>query len=72
MVVTQAIARTHVNLIDLVDARGKEGRVKRFRSQAELSVYTHTTDKFFPKEDAKAGGLLRKLLRQIGVPYRSG
>lgn len=57
--------QTHVNLVDLVDTRGTGRPVKVFNSLKKLQDYTIRTEKFFPKEDAKAGGLLRYLLREI-------
>lgn len=61
----QKIKETHVNLVDLVD-RGRTGkRVRLFSSLEELRAYTISTRKFFPKEDAYAGGVLKFLLREI-------
>jgi hypothetical protein len=57
-----------VNIVDLVDARGDPSAVRIFPSVQQLSAYTKKTQKFFPSNDAKAGGLLRKLLRQILFP----
>ncbi|THH32809.1 hypothetical protein EUX98_g1420 [Antrodiella citrinella] len=42
--------------------------VRIFQSERELSEYTQMTKKFFPKEDAYEGGLLRYLLRHIFDP----
>lgn len=61
----QKIKETHVNLVDLVE-RGRTGkRVRLFSSLEELRAYTISTGKFFPKEDAYAGGVLKFLLREI-------
>ncbi|KAF2129715.1 hypothetical protein P153DRAFT_422521 [Dothidotthia symphoricarpi CBS 119687] len=57
------IEKIHVNLVDLVDV-SRRG-VKLFPSLAALRVYTIETGKFFPKESAYAGGVLRFLLREI-------
>ena len=63
----QAIQATHVNLVDLTEAR--DGRfVETFDTEEELASYTIETGKFFPSESAYAGGLLRKLLRHILTP----
>ena len=51
--------------MDLVD----EGVVKRFDTLDDLVEYTNENDKYFPKENAYEGGLLRKLLREIKTPY---
>ncbi|KAI0942428.1 hypothetical protein AcW1_003061 [Taiwanofungus camphoratus] len=64
-----AIENTHVNLVDLVDIDEiADGRVVVFSSELELSVYTKESGKFFPRENAYAGGLLKYLLRQIMTP----
>jgi hypothetical protein len=60
------VKRTHVNIVDLVDTRGQQVRV--FDSVQELSTYTKETGKYFPKENAYAGGVLKFLLRAILNP----
>lgn len=62
--IKQAVRNTHVNLVDLVDAKGVEP-VEIFKSEAALATYTFMSQKFFPREDAEAGGLLKFLLRRI-------
>ena len=57
------IKNVHVNLIDLVDTSGRD--VEIFPSLEDLSEYTIETGKFFPKESAYAGGVLKFLLREI-------
>ncbi|KAI9567957.1 hypothetical protein HD554DRAFT_2105189 [Boletus coccyginus] len=75
----EAISGTYVNLVDLIQVgngvTGKE--VQLFDSERELSEYTCHTGKYFPKENAYAGGFLRYLLRHIlepteKVPSRHG
>ncbi|CAL1699400.1 unnamed protein product [Somion occarium] len=61
----KALARVHVNLYDLIDARRLGKRVKVFRSLPEMRNYTLQTGRIFPKDRAKAGGVLRALLREI-------
>jgi len=39
-----------------------------FVSELKLSEYTKQTGKFFPRDNAYAGGLLRYLLRRIMKP----
>jgi hypothetical protein len=56
----------HVNLVDLV--QGFRANIRIFKSEKELSDYTKETRKFFPKEDAVDGGVLRALRRHILVP----
>jgi hypothetical protein len=59
---------THVNIVDLIDTRNTGRRVKVFNSVQELSMYTKDSGKYFPKENAYAGGVLKFLLREILNP----
>jgi hypothetical protein len=59
----QAVVQKHVNLVDLVE--GDKNEVRIFETEEELSKYTRKTAKFFPKEDAVDGGVLRALRRHI-------
>jgi hypothetical protein len=52
-----------VNIVDLVDTSGQ--KVELFSSLDELREYTIDSGKFFPKESAYAGGVLKFLLREI-------
>ena len=56
----------NVNLVDLV--HGSKEEVPIFQTERQLSAYTKKTDKFFPKEDARDGGVLRALRRHIFSP----
>ncbi|KAH7318019.1 hypothetical protein B0J17DRAFT_686588 [Rhizoctonia solani] len=62
----------YVNLVDLVDMpnTGKDARL--FETEQALSKYTKRTKKVFPKHDARAGGLLKHLLRSIVQPRCGG
>jgi hypothetical protein len=62
----QAVLKKHVNLVDLVEGSKKEVRI--FKTEQELSIYTRQTAKFFPKENAVDGGVLRALRRHILAP----
>ncbi|OAL46897.1 hypothetical protein IQ07DRAFT_614109 [Pyrenochaeta sp. DS3sAY3a] len=53
----------HVNLVDLVDTSGRD--VELFTCLDDLREYTKESGKFFPKESAYAGGVLKFLLREI-------
>ncbi|KAG2121769.1 hypothetical protein DEU56DRAFT_746514, partial [Suillus clintonianus] len=64
----EAVKATHVNIVDLVDTEGTGEPVTVFVSEVKLSEYTKATGKFFPRENAHAGGLLRYLLRRIMQP----
>lgn len=62
----QAVLMKNVNLVDLVHGSKKE--VPIFETERQLSVYTKKTKRFFPKEDAIDGGVLRALRRHILLP----
>ncbi|KAG6819153.1 hypothetical protein H0H93_014834 [Arthromyces matolae] len=64
----KAVKSAYVNLVDLVDFPNTGDPVKRFATEEQLSGYTKATGKFFPRDDAKAGGLLKHLLRNIMSP----
>jgi len=66
-----AVLRKHVNLVDLVQGSRARENITIFESEIELSEYTKKTKKFFPKEDAADGGVLRALRRHILVPRES-
>lgn len=68
----QAVKTTYVNLVDLVDLRNSKKPIELFSSEDALSEYTMSTGKFFPRDNAYAGGLLKYLLRQIMVPRVPG
>ncbi|KAL8369031.1 hypothetical protein RB599_004461 [Gaeumannomyces hyphopodioides] len=61
----ERVRQTHVNLVDLVDVARTGESVTVFPNLEQLRDYTVETGKFFPKNDAHAGGLLRYLLRKI-------
>lgn len=58
-----------VNLVDLVDVGNTKGPITQFRSLDELKEYTITNARYFPKESAYAGGVLKFLLREILQKY---
>ena len=66
---SQAVSRKHVNLVDLVG--GFRENIRIFESEEELSWYTKETKKFFPRESAADGGVLRALRRNILAPRES-
>jgi hypothetical protein len=67
---SQVVSGKHVNLVDLVHQESREN-IQIFKSEKELSEYTHETEKFFPKESAVDGGVLRALRRHILNPQES-
>jgi len=65
----QLIWDAHVNIVDLIEAVRLGRPVRQFYTLDELAAYTKRTDRFFPKENAYQGGLLKELLREIVNPY---
>lgn len=61
--------QTHVNLCDLLDTTRQRSKVQVFASEHDLREYTLRTSRFFPLEEAYAGGLLKFLLREITGSY---
>ncbi|KAI9040199.1 uncharacterized protein KD926_008523 [Aspergillus affinis] len=61
----KALAKVHVNIFDLIDSRRTGAIVQRFPNRAALKEYTKDTQKIYPKQAAKADGLLKELLRRI-------
>jgi hypothetical protein len=59
------VLHTHVNLSDLLDSVRTGSPVKIFATHSDLANYTRSQGRYFPKEDAYAGGLLKYLLREI-------
>lgn len=57
------IRKTHVNLVDLIDLKSNGGVVMVFGSLKMMRDYTRETKKYFPKNPAKEGGILKALLR---------
>ncbi|KAF8798628.1 hypothetical protein BYT27DRAFT_6897267 [Phlegmacium glaucopus] len=60
------VMETHVNMVDLVS----NGVARVFSSVEELSRYTISSGKYFPKESVHAGELLQHLLRHILDPSK--
>jgi len=57
--------RVFVNLVCLIDTESTERSVAQFSSLEEFQVYTIRTGKYFPKDSAYDGRMLRFLLREI-------
>ncbi|KAK6442740.1 hypothetical protein LTR95_001023 [Oleoguttula sp. CCFEE 5521] len=64
------IRQTHVNLSDLLASERIEGSVKTFHTRDELVEFNISEGRYFPKEEAFAGGLLKYLLREIHQFYQ--
>ena len=58
--------------MDLVDTGSTGECATEFDTLEELKEYTITTGKFFPKESAYAGGMLKFLLREILNKHMAG
>ena len=54
-----------------MDIVGTRKKARIFPTEVALSEYTKSTEKYFPKDNAYAGNLLKFLLRQIMNPHRS-
>lgn len=55
-----------MNLVDLIDRRAAAGgAVVVFASLKLLRDYTRTTGKYFPKNPAREGGILKVLMRDM-------
>ncbi|KAG6858211.1 hypothetical protein C0991_003269, partial [Blastosporella zonata] len=63
-----AVKAKHVNLVDLVELPNSKTPIRLFTSEKELSEYTRQQKKVFPRDNIKAGSLLRHLLRHINNP----
>ncbi|PSN59007.1 hypothetical protein BS50DRAFT_509359 [Corynespora cassiicola Philippines] len=59
------LSRVHVNIVDLIDGRRTGDEPPMFPSMKALRRYTRSMGKFFPKEEAKAEGFLKALLRKV-------
>ncbi|KAJ7064902.1 hypothetical protein C8F01DRAFT_983777, partial [Mycena amicta] len=68
----EVVSGTHVNIVDLVDPANLGRSIHRFTHVRELSEYTIEEDKYFPRNHAKAGGVLQYLLREIIKPPPDG
>lgn len=66
--IVQIVEDTHVNLVDLTDSFTSGKSVTIFESEVALSEYTKAHGRFFPRENAHAGNLLKHLLRHIFNP----
>jgi len=53
-----------VNICDLIDSRRQNRKVRRFESFKQFRKYT-LNGRTFPKEEAKAEGFIKALLREI-------
>ena len=67
----QILKGKYVNLVDLVDRHHTGKAVSQFESLEKLQLYTVQTGKYFPKESAYAGGVLKHLLREILNKHKS-
>ncbi|KAL8879252.1 MAG: hypothetical protein Q9192_008272, partial [Flavoplaca navasiana] len=60
-----ALKRTHVNLLDLIDALRAGQNPQLFGSASSLAEYTRQHKKYFPLETAKEDSLKKILLRDM-------
>ncbi|KAF5318765.1 hypothetical protein D9619_011060 [Psilocybe cf. subviscida] len=64
----ELISRTHVNLVDLVNAERNNSGVRVFPTVQALSDYSKDNGRIFPRHNIYAGDLLQYLLRHIDNP----
>ncbi|THH29410.1 hypothetical protein EUX98_g4783 [Antrodiella citrinella] len=68
----KAVKRLHVNIYDYIEAKRLGEPVKKFKSVGALAGYSYAEEKIFPLAHAKAGGLLKYLLKELSAhTYRS-
>ncbi|KAI5276212.1 hypothetical protein E4T47_00861 [Aureobasidium subglaciale] len=60
----KALKKVHVNLVDLMNARRTDKKVKQFATVKKLRKYTLESGKVYPKEDAKCE-VVKVLLKNI-------
>ncbi|KAJ5371562.1 hypothetical protein N7517_003568 [Penicillium concentricum] len=61
----RALARVHVNLVDVLDAWNSDVTPTQFKSKEALAKYTKESQKFFGRQLAKQDKALRVLLRKL-------
>ncbi|KAJ5371563.1 hypothetical protein N7517_003569 [Penicillium concentricum] len=62
---TKALARVHVNIVDVLDCWNSDATPIRFKNKQALAAYTQASKKFFNRHIAKQDKLLRVLLRKL-------
>ncbi|KGO76043.1 hypothetical protein PITC_012000 [Penicillium italicum] len=61
----KALARVHVNIVDLLDSWNSDTTPTRFQNKEALAAYTKANKKFFARQIAKQDKVLRVLLRKL-------
>ncbi|OQE36841.1 hypothetical protein PENCOP_c011G03371 [Penicillium coprophilum] len=61
----KALARVHVNIVDLLDCWNSDAIPLGFKNKEALAAYTRANNKFFSRHIAKQDKVLRVLLRQV-------
>ncbi|KAJ3491589.1 hypothetical protein NLI96_g586 [Meripilus lineatus] len=64
----ELVSNLHINIVDLIEHGRLLERVRVFPTVVELSEYTRSTGRIFPRDHELAGGVLRYLLRHIVDP----
>ena len=70
MVTLQEFRKIHVNIVELLTPRIKDGERQNFESEEELAMYSRKHGLIYPRECVPNGSLLWYLLRHIKVPRR--
>ncbi|KAJ5125083.1 uncharacterized protein N7515_008908 [Penicillium bovifimosum] len=61
----KALARVHVNIVDLLECWNSDSTPTIFKSQKALAVYTQGSQKYFKRDVAKQDNVLKVLLRKL-------
>ncbi|KAJ5781352.1 hypothetical protein N7457_006512 [Penicillium paradoxum] len=61
----KALARVHVNIVDLLDSWNTDSTPICFESQKALATYTKASNKYFSRQLAKQDKVLKVLLRHL-------
>jgi len=61
----KAVKSVHANIVDYIEAKRIDVQVKKFKSVRALANYSYRQGKIFPLAQAKAGGVLKYLLKEL-------
>ncbi|KAJ5953088.1 uncharacterized protein N7479_011501 [Penicillium vulpinum] len=61
----KALARVHVNIVDLLDCWNSDSTPIRFKTKGALAAYTKANNMFFSRHIAKQDKVLHVLLRKL-------
>ncbi|KAJ5817447.1 hypothetical protein N7447_009680 [Penicillium robsamsonii] len=61
----KALARVHINIVDVLDCWNSDATPTRFKNKQALAAYSQANKKFFNRHIAKQDKVLRVLLRKL-------